>query len=332
MEKVSVIIPNYNGAKYIEDAILSVINQTYKIWELIIIDDGSTDDSEMKINKYLSDKILFIKRPKTRVKGGNTCRNIGIENASGKYIIFLDSDDLLAEYCLEQRVKWMNNHDNVDFAVFNMYRFYDDVSKKQLHTKLNVVNPLSSFLGLNCLWQTTAPIWRMDFVKQVKFNEKYSRLQDPEMVIRSLMQDGVSYYLVNDSKPDAFYRLSSGSPTKKNIERNVSSNYNKPFAQFINDFCSIMNSSNSFEKSKDSIFLQLSLHHLLISDFNDISVYKKSVLDLNKKMSISDQLIYLISTHILLIRLMRNRFARRCCTLYFKHKLKHLWGDLYIGY
>lgn len=55
----------------------------------------------------------------------------------------------------------------------------------------------------------------MDFVKQVKFNEKYSRLQDPEMVIRSLMQDGVSYYLVNDSKPDAFYRLSSGSPTKK---------------------------------------------------------------------------------------------------------------------
>ena len=75
---------------------------------------------------------------------------------------------MLAEYCLEQRVKWMNNHDNVDFAVFNMYRFYDDVSKKQLHTKLNVVNPLSSFFGIKLFMANNCTYLENGFCKTSK--------------------------------------------------------------------------------------------------------------------------------------------------------------------
>lgn len=332
MEKVSIIVPNYNGSKYISEMIESVINQTYSSWELIIVDDGSTDNSEEIIEYYASEKIRFIKRPPARKKGGNTCRNIGIEIATGYYAIFLDSDDILATYCLEQRVKWMNSHKEIDFAVFNMYRFYDVIQKCCIHTKLDVENPLPAFLGLNCLWQTTSPIWKMSFVKNNKFNEDYSRLQDPEMIVRILLKTNVQYFLVKDSKPDAYYRIIRYNHAEINKKRNISSNFNDAFAQFIFDFYPLDKNDSCFDKSKISLFLQLSQHHLLASDKNNIKQYKTLVARLNVKLDLKNKLIYIIATHAELIELMRNKIARFCCSQYFKIRLKNIWGNISVNY
>lgn len=107
MEKlVSVIIPTYNRQHTIEDALNSVLHQTYPHWECLIIDDGSIDTSEIVIQKFVTSdpRFKFVKRPSERVKGAATCRNIGLQNATGDYVQYLDSDDLLARNKLEVQV------------------------------------------------------------------------------------------------------------------------------------------------------------------------------------------------------------------------------------
>ncbi len=107
MEKkplVSVIIPCYNGEKFIGDAIESVVNQTYKNWELIIVDDGSTDNSERIIKKYLQDdRIQYIKHKKNR--GIPAARNTGINASKGEFIALLDDDDKWVPYKLSLQLE-----------------------------------------------------------------------------------------------------------------------------------------------------------------------------------------------------------------------------------
>ena len=107
---VSIIMPNYNGAKYISEAIESVISQTYLFWELIIIDDCSTDNSINIIEEYVAKhkSIKLIRLLKN--SGAAIARNIGIENAVGRYIAFLDCDDIWLPYKLEKQLDFMNNN------------------------------------------------------------------------------------------------------------------------------------------------------------------------------------------------------------------------------
>jgi len=107
MEKqplVSVIIPCYNGEKFIGEAIESVLNQTYQNWELIIIDDGSTDNSEDIVKKIITDSQIKLIKHKYN-KGIAKTKNTGIANAKGKYIAFLDQDDIWLNSKLELQLK-----------------------------------------------------------------------------------------------------------------------------------------------------------------------------------------------------------------------------------
>jgi len=88
---ISIIIPTYNRANFLPRAIESVINQTYSEWELIIVDDGSTDNTKEVVKKYLTDR--RIKYIKTKNKGAANARNVGALIATKEWITFLDSDD-----------------------------------------------------------------------------------------------------------------------------------------------------------------------------------------------------------------------------------------------
>jgi glycosyltransferase involved in cell wall biosynthesis len=100
---VSVIMPCYNGEKFIGEAIESVTNQTYQNWELIIINDGSTDNSEKIIYKYLSDSRIR-NLHNTQNKGIPIARNMGIRASKGEYIAFLDQDDIWMEEKIEKQL------------------------------------------------------------------------------------------------------------------------------------------------------------------------------------------------------------------------------------
>lgn len=107
---VSIVMPTYNCAKYIEESIISVINQTYTNWELIIVDDCSTDNTEELVKKYCK-KDNRIKYSKLDFNSGAAiARNKGIEQARGKYIAFLDSDDLWLEEKLEKQISFMEKN------------------------------------------------------------------------------------------------------------------------------------------------------------------------------------------------------------------------------
>ena len=97
---VSIIMPSYNTADFISETIDSVLNQSYKNWELIIVDDCSTDNTDEIIKKYLSDqRIRYLKNEKN--SGAAVSRNYALREAKGKWIAFLDSDDLWLHEKLE---------------------------------------------------------------------------------------------------------------------------------------------------------------------------------------------------------------------------------------
>lgn len=107
---VSVIMPSYNTAKYIAETIESVRNQTYPYWELIIVDDCSTDDTDTVVANYLSDsRIRYLKNDIN--SGAAISRNKALREAKGKWIAFLDSDDVWHPEKLECQINFMLEHD-----------------------------------------------------------------------------------------------------------------------------------------------------------------------------------------------------------------------------
>ena len=109
-ELVSIIMPSYNTAKFISETIDSVLTQTYTNWELIIVDDCSTDNTDEVVKSFLSDdRIKYIKNEKN--SGAAFSRNRALCEAKGKWIAFLDSDDLWFPEKLEKQISFMKKND-----------------------------------------------------------------------------------------------------------------------------------------------------------------------------------------------------------------------------
>jgi len=110
---VSIIMPVYNGEMYIEEAVESVLIQEYKYWELIIIDDGSTDNTRSIIDTFKDKRIHVLSQKNV---GVSVSRNRGLKVATGKYITFLDADDVLPKKSLEARVSFLEKNKHIDIV------------------------------------------------------------------------------------------------------------------------------------------------------------------------------------------------------------------------
>lgn len=111
MEKVSIIMPAYNSAKFIAEAIESILSQTYTNWELLITDDGSTDNTYMLLQDYAKRDPRILVFLTEHNSGPADARNISISHASGRYIAFLDSDDRWTNDKLEKQISFMTQKD-----------------------------------------------------------------------------------------------------------------------------------------------------------------------------------------------------------------------------
>jgi glycosyltransferase involved in cell wall biosynthesis len=131
---VSIIMPSYNTAAYIKDSIQSVIDQSYTNWELIIVDDCSSDDTDEVLAEIHDKRIRIFKNEKN--SGAALSRNKALREANGKWIAFLDSDDLWESDKLEKQISFMENN-----GYFFSYTNYEEIDMAGNKTGVKVTGP-----------------------------------------------------------------------------------------------------------------------------------------------------------------------------------------------
>lgn len=183
-------MPCYNAGNYVREAIESVLQQSYPYFELIIINDGSTDESDKIIRSFSDTRIIYIQQKNL---GQCAACNNGFKKSSGLFIKFFDADDILSEKVLEKQVSVLNKNDNC-IAYIQWTRFYNnDVTKKDS-------GPTQ--IKSNCLpmeyitWQRNTPmlqcgIWlfpRQLIENNGLWDERLSLINDTEFITRKLLQ------------------------------------------------------------------------------------------------------------------------------------------------
>ena len=247
MSLISIIIPLYNREVLIIETLNSLIAQTYKNWEAIIVDDGSTDNSYTIVKQLVEkDKRIKLLKRNRNPKGAPTCRNIGTEKATGDYIVFLDSDDLLKPFALQQRIDTIKKYPNLDYWIFQTVNFENNPeNEKEIWNKVNNEDNISRFLKMDSVWHTTGPIWKAEIVKKhLYFDEKLACWQDVDFHLQALYKK-LKYKTFFNLPSDVLYRrhaegsISQGSFNKEKRKSQVYfvkkyfKLYNKPVYRII---------------------------------------------------------------------------------------------------
>ncbi len=168
---VSIIIPTYNDGPVVYQAIDCSLNQTYENREVIVVDDGSTDDTEYRLNNKYNNRIIYVRQDN---KGPGSARNTGIRHASGKYLQFLDSDDLLDPDKIKIQIEKLQNiPENAlsycDFAIHDI----DDMKVK--YSRISpVMRNDDPFDDIMMKWETDLCIPVQCFLFDVNFFKKYA--------------------------------------------------------------------------------------------------------------------------------------------------------------
>tara|TARA_Y100001978_G_scaffold188773_1_gene190467 strand:+ start:570 stop:1652 length:1083 start_codon:yes stop_codon:yes gene_type:complete len=206
--RLSIITPSFNSEELIRETLDSLIVQRDPHWECIIVDDGSSDNTVTIINEYASrdPRFRFIARDRGP-KGACTCRNIGVEKSRGRYLIFLDTDDLLAPHCIEQRLEIMEQHRDLDLAIFPSAIFkqrpYDVNKWWNVETDRDL---LTRQLHQDAICQGTGCIWKKSSFQDVgMWNETLMIWQDIDLFLRTWIQD-YRYRVCFGHEVDLHYR------------------------------------------------------------------------------------------------------------------------------
>lgn len=171
---VSVIMPAYNAEKYIEEAVQSVLDQGYQNFELLIINDGSTDKTKEIIHSFSDERIRYFEQ---KNKGVSAARNIGLKNHVGEYICFLDSDDKLTSNSIESRIAIFADRSDIWFVD----GVVDHNLSNELHTWIPDFNgnPLKDLLKITGK-SFFGPSWMLksSHVKGVLFCTEMTHFED----------------------------------------------------------------------------------------------------------------------------------------------------------
>ncbi|MDB0061198.1 glycosyltransferase family 2 protein, partial [bacterium] len=194
---VSIIIPFYNREKLLPETLNSVLAQSFSNWECILVDDNSSDKSTNVVKEFIAKDArfnLYYRNDTNKPKGVSSSRNIGINNAKGDYIVFLDSDDLLDINCLENRLKYADKEPENDIWVFSMQEFNDEGLGKICNyypkDTSNKFEYFKMFLKYEIPFSVTCPLWKSSVLKELGgFDENFLRLEDPDLHCRALLSD-----------------------------------------------------------------------------------------------------------------------------------------------
>ncbi|MDX1463954.1 MAG: glycosyltransferase family 2 protein [Marinirhabdus sp.] len=178
---ISIIIPTYNRADLIGETLDSILAQTYTNWEALIVDDGSTDKSDTVIHQYVKSdtRFKYFKRPASAAKGGNVCRNIGLEKAQGQFVVFFDSDDLMTADHLAVKIAPLAHNEHLDFTITKT-EYFNKPDHKEDHVYELERFPitLENYLHQYINWLTLDICVRYHVIEGLRFNEKLKAGQE----------------------------------------------------------------------------------------------------------------------------------------------------------
>jgi glycosyltransferase involved in cell wall biosynthesis len=178
---VSVIIATYNRGSLINEAIDSVLNQTYKNFELIIVDDGSTDDTEMRVKEFNNPRIRYIFQEN---HGRSYARNTAIKMSTGEYLTFLDDDDLYLANKIELQVEFMKNNSQCDVVYSEALCFITDKDKTFMKYSAKFEGNIYSKIALYIPHPICLPtiMLRRNVVIEIGlFDENLNRFEDVDL-------------------------------------------------------------------------------------------------------------------------------------------------------
>jgi len=181
-KKVSIIMPVYNGEKYLEAAIDSIRNQSYKNWELIVINDGSTDNTENIIGQYADNRLKYVKNEANL--GLIPTLNKAINFCDGEYIARMDADDICEKDRLSKQVKFLDKHSSIAMCGTNAIVIDENGNKKG-----NIVNVSSNdYIQINLLFSVPiihpSVMLRSQVLKNYRYDENYKHIEDYELWCR----------------------------------------------------------------------------------------------------------------------------------------------------
>ncbi len=208
---ISVILPAYNCAAYLQEAVQSVLNQTFLNFELIIINDGSSDGTEKIILSYNDDRIVYVKNVQN--KGLIYSLNKGIDTAKGKYIARMDADDISLPERLAKQKDFLDKNINIT-AVASTIIFIDENGTQkglwELDQKTILPEQIRKKLPYeNCIAHPTIML-RAGIAQQFRYNEYQKNIEDYDLWLR-LCNNG--YSIAKLKEPQLYYRVHGSSVT-----------------------------------------------------------------------------------------------------------------------
>lgn len=223
---VSIIIPVFNRKDLVYKMVESIIQQTYQKWELLLIDDGSTDGALEMCNEIASTDERI--RTYTRLgdkKGASVCRNIGLKLSRGKYVVFFDSDDLISPSCLQQRIDYMEGNPQFDFSIFPTIGFCKNIGDTPFYSGINCTQKSIDYIISGWLpFLVVTNIYKRTYLMmhQITWDENLKFFQDQDFNIQCLVK-GAVYNYAPDACFDYFYRIIPGS---NSIAQNIGKSEN----------------------------------------------------------------------------------------------------------
>ena len=261
---ISIILPVYNTSLYLEQCLNSIHNQSFKDYELICVDDGSSDDSIDILRKYKeiinNCKVIYQSN-----KGVAAARNVGLSKVSGDYIIFIDSDDYIAPNYLERLYNEICNT-NADVVICNFYRYYENLKlrlpvvykkKSGIYTSHDILKSLiPDNLIHSYLWNK---IWKKELFDNLEFpNIKYEDIS----IMCDLFYKANKISIIDDTL--YYYRI-----RKTSIVRNYSVSTQNDYVKAYGIIRLFLNEKDLYNKYKFS-FKLLSIKVYLVMFFINI--------------------------------------------------------------
>jgi glycosyltransferase involved in cell wall biosynthesis len=234
MPKVSIVIPTYNSARYLGETLESIFNQSYQNYEIIVVDDGSTDDTKNILEPF-ADKIVYIYQENSGAPAKP--RNVGISRSSGDYISIFDSDDIMAPFKIERSIAFLNSYPDLGMIFNNFIKFNDFGQYPEPHLNSNqhfwrlkktrvgndefVIPKKEAFEGLfysNYIGTSGVVVPKRVFEEIGWFDESVSKggLEDRDMWFRITKNFDIGFLNIVGHR----YRVRSNSVSKRIISSN----------------------------------------------------------------------------------------------------------------